>query len=222
MDLHKMGISMNIVNYKIISMELYLHIGYHKTGSSFLQSLFATNRDWFESQGIYYPKGYRDKEAQSGLISPGNGIEFLTAMNNGDFEKAKLMVGQWKREADNRGCNRILISSEGLFHSFANIGFEKIEHVLNSIGFNKIFGLLYVRDPLDHAISLFKHRSKSGSILDFKQWVERKYETIMLSKVFFQSLHLSKIKWTIRRYNKDKEFMIYSCFIEWLKISKPK
>ena len=34
-----------------------LHVGLHKTGTTFLQTVFETNRDVLAEQGIYYPGG---------------------------------------------------------------------------------------------------------------------------------------------------------------------
>lgn len=54
-------------------MKLYLHCGYHKTGSSFLQTLFARNRKLLEDHGFFFPEGNKDEDMLKGNISAGNG-----------------------------------------------------------------------------------------------------------------------------------------------------
>ena len=54
-------------------MNLYLHIGTEKTGSSHLQSLSAINRDLLKKSGIWFPEAEkRDNMLLSGDISAGN------------------------------------------------------------------------------------------------------------------------------------------------------
>src|SRR5690554_6076042 len=101
-------------------MKIYLHIGYHKTGSSFLQMMLSSNRSLLKRSGIHYPSEERDQDAKQRRISPGNGLRLsqaITAQNKKDFLDIMLT---WINEAASNKCKTLLISNEGLFHSMSS------------------------------------------------------------------------------------------------------
>ena len=53
--------------------KLIIHIGHGKTGSSYLQSVFALNKDMLKKEGFDYPDHKDSKVAEIGYISAGNG-----------------------------------------------------------------------------------------------------------------------------------------------------
>ena len=206
-------------------MKIFFHIGYHKTGSSFLQMMFSLNREYLSKNNFYYPLSVTDADSKSGKISPGNGLELALALrkNENDFSSALKIIENWIREAERNKCDNLIISSEGLFHSFSQIKyrsfFEKINAEFDLDG-EKI--LLFLRDPLDHIFSLYKHRGKRGTIPDFKNWVENEYETLQLTKQFFEGMMLDpKISFSFRKYKNDSQFLSDAVFRDWLKISTP-
>lgn len=54
---------------------LYLHAGAPKTGTSYLQVLFAKYAEKLAACGIIYPRGHMFNEAKAGKITSGNGVE---------------------------------------------------------------------------------------------------------------------------------------------------
>ena len=71
-----------------------IHVGHGKTGSSFLQSVFAMNYQKMKEVGICYPEHTSNKIAIEGKITNGNGI-FLGRMDliyhtNGHFFRRVL------------------------------------------------------------------------------------------------------------------------------------
>lgn len=54
---------------------LILHIGAPKTGTSYLQVLFARYADELRQNGVHYPSGFMFEDAKSGKITSGNGVE---------------------------------------------------------------------------------------------------------------------------------------------------
>jgi hypothetical protein len=57
---------------------LYLHIGIHKTGTSYLQSCFHLSKDRLRAHGIDYPFSEVNpdtlSEGRGGLLIPGNAV----------------------------------------------------------------------------------------------------------------------------------------------------
>lgn len=66
---------------------IVLHVGLHKTGTTFLQTVFETNRDALAEQGIYYPGG------------PGEPAQRMAAWDlrgrRSPGSKDQRQVGQW-------------------------------------------------------------------------------------------------------------------------------
>src|SRR5690554_5644080 len=203
-------------------MKIYLHIGYHKTGSSFLQMMLSQNRKFLLKNKIHYPKAERDKDAKQGRISPGNGLRLSKAISANNKDEFIDIMSFWVKEAKTNNCDSLLISNEGLFHSMASNHyldlFEKLkkEHKITEIN-----GLVYFRDSFDHILSLYKHRGKRGTIPSFKDWVENSYETLDLTERFIDKTKSDCISWTFRKYKSDSEFMTKSLFSDWLGIESP-
>lgn len=54
---------------------LYLHAGAGKTGTSYLQFLFAVHAERLAECGVVYPRGHLFDEAKAGRVTSGNGVE---------------------------------------------------------------------------------------------------------------------------------------------------
>lgn len=56
-----------------MNRKLWVHVGHGKTGSSFIQSVLATNAPLLKEHGILYPVHDSFESAKKGFISTGNG-----------------------------------------------------------------------------------------------------------------------------------------------------
>lgn len=203
-------------------MKLYLHCGYHKTGSSFLQTLFARNRDQLRDNGIRFPVASREYDMAEGNISPGNGPELAKALKDNDEQESSGLMASYVSEADRFGCSGILISSENFFHSFEKqTAVKLLADVAEKNGIDRIHALLYFRDPVSHALSTYKHRAKNGKIQDLSNWLETEYETMGLIERFTEYRTQHSILWTCRKYMSESEHMARSAFTDWLGVKTP-
>lgn len=127
-------------------MNLFLHVGHGKTGSSALQSFLAINRDLLLSYGIDYPKGGAFDNAKKGYISSGN-------IPNPRAVKLTEYIENY-----NGISSTLLFSSEALMSVFREAPGE-----LRSL--NKKYNLiviLYVRNPIDYCFSAYGQSVKRG------------------------------------------------------------
>src|SRR4051794_33456059 len=96
---------------------LFLHAGAPKTGTSFLQVLFARYAEDLELAGIIYPRGHRFDDAKAGKITSGNGVEMakyiLPRLPHDIPDKAAFLERFRSQLANARGKN-VLYSSEYL------------------------------------------------------------------------------------------------------------
>lgn len=202
--------------------KLYLHIGTNKTGSSFLQTLFARNRENLARQGFFFPISQNEKQMLSGRISPGNGQELTNALFADDKVKIKEILSKAYTEAKNQNCDSVLISNEVLIRSFADENALKtLVEISKGIGYSEIKCLGFIRDPVSHALSLYRHRAKNGDHLDLSIWLKTDYETMKIFEQFVINMKKFQIDWVFRRYFNDSDKMAQATFVDWLKIEKP-
>jgi hypothetical protein len=204
-------------------MELFIHFGIYKTGSSFLQTICAHNRESLKSKGIWFPHAEKDEEMLAGKITPGNGKRITTYLLDFNRQKVIGLLSQWVKEAKENGCNNILISDEALIHAFAvskSLGILK--DTADSTGINAVHCLGYFRDPVDHCLSTFKHRAKKGTIFDFEKWVHNDYETPNVLNNFLKNFQTIGFNWTLRKYERNGLIMADFFFKEWLKVPEYK
>ena len=134
---------------------LYLHIGHCKTGSSWIQSSFQLSHDSLKEKGIVYPLGhgiYLDN-SETLLHTAGNAIGMF------ETEAEFIAALSANRLTDNRS---LLLSSEYIFHALwkDNVALElALQH-----GFDRVKVLLFIRDPVGHAVSQWQQLIKSDEL----------------------------------------------------------
>jgi len=205
-------------------MKLLIHFGTYKAGSSYLQYICASKRDYLIANNIYFPESKEDQKMKKGLISKGNADSFVIALKKEDTSKISKTLQQWYNIAESKNCNAVLISSEALVHQLAEQGkLHLIFKGANTIGYTGIKAMGFFRDLADHALSTYKHRAKSGNIPDYKYWVNNIYETpTLLENLTSVIKNNQEIKWTLRKFKKDSTFLKQVFFKDWLEIEVPK
>jgi hypothetical protein len=130
---------------------VYLHIGHGKTGSSFLQSALALSGAALTTNGIAYPIDPRIAEtARKGHITGGN-----LRPTPGALTQAI--------EAGHAGpAGRLLISSEAFFNHMLRHGEALVGEIRAAAPKADLQVLCYLRDPVDHAISVYHQQVKRG------------------------------------------------------------
>ena len=153
-------------------MQLHLHVGHGKTGSSFLQSWWALNRPGlWQVARLLYPVGEADQRARAGAFSMGNGLLLDQALQVSDQprELGRLWADllQQAPELGGEVPMGVLFSAERWArHLPAQL--EALLRVADAGGVEQIQIWLLVRDPLDHAVSVYgqmvKRHGFTGSL----------------------------------------------------------
>ena len=172
---------------------LILHIGHGKTGSSALQSAFAKSVESLARAGITYPEHRRVKEAAAGKITSGN------VSHDSLIATAKSSL---KLPGDT-----ILLSNEGLFHVLlANEGLLPDLAALNA----KVEMVLYIRNPLKHAMSVYGQNIKRGGMtLSVEKFLPR-YAIPSKVAAFMQAAKSAGVDLTVLNYSNHRADLLGS------------
>ncbi|MFT4848926.1 MAG: hypothetical protein ACI83B_001464 [Sediminicola sp.] len=205
-------------------MKLLIHFGIYKAGSSYIQYICANQRDYLIDNNIYFPESKEDTKMKDGVISKGNADGLDSALKKEDDAKVHGILQKWCKTALVRKCNTVLISAEALVHQLAMQNrLDLIMNNANSIGYTEIKAMGFFRDLADHALSTYKHRAKSGAIPNYVDWVSKVYETPKLIENLSHVIAKNKdIQWTLRKFQKDSDFLKQAFFTDWLGLRIPK
>lgn len=140
---------------------LYIHIGFHKTGSTTIQHFCAANADILARHSLIYPKTGRNKDAHFKLTS-------MLKNKPGGNEKH----GGWEdivQEILSQPSKNFLISSES-FHTFDEDNIVAVRELLSGV---EVGVIAYIRDPSALLPSRYAQKAKSGSYVeDFDTFFE--------------------------------------------------
>ena len=136
-------------------MKIFLHIGTEKTGSSYLQTTLARNRQDLLLSGIHYPEaGKRENDMFQGRISPGNAVELTRMLENADYKNVFNFFNELYHRASELKCNAVLLSNENLVRVLSvQSNVDLLFQVAKQIGFKDFKFILFLRNPVDQAIA---------------------------------------------------------------------
>jgi hypothetical protein len=180
--------------------DLYLHIGHAKTGSSYIQSTLARSTLTLEQQGLYYPLYHNIAAAAAGrIVSDGNGKILLEFMQQ---DKCEF-------------CKDILLSSEYIFGYFRQDKFCDEFEAFVKRSFAAVKILLFIRDPVSAACSLYQQRVKNhgytGTVSEFSRTVNRPAD---VDRVLDNIKRLPCVDVTVKNYSANNH--VIRTVEEWL------
>lgn len=151
---------------------LILHGGAPKTGTSFLQVLFAQNAEKMKENGVLYPEGHMFDEAKKGKITSGNGVEIANYIRPHlphRIDDLDSFPERFEAILESAGNLDVLLSSE-----FLNCPYNDRMKNLLSIVDQKGFDIKYVYFVRNIGLSAFssysqqvKRHGESRSFQDF-------------------------------------------------------
>lgn len=143
---------------------LYIHIGFHKTGTSTIQHFLSGNGDLLARHGVIYPRAGRRATAHFNLTAE--------LMGKVSYAERK---GSWTdllAEMAAKPGTDFIISSEG-FHT---LNPEQIKSVRDRLAGVDVTICAYVRDLCESLVSRYSQKVKSGSWTGtFDEFFERLY-----------------------------------------------
>jgi len=127
--------------------------------------------------GTYFPRGGRkEQQMLNGQVSSGNAQNLTNAINARNWEKVKSILQEHVAKAKERKCKIVLLSNELMVLALnSTTVWEQFDAVIVSAGFTHTRFLLILRNPVEQALSLYKHRAKGGTAADIEHWVPKHY-----------------------------------------------
>ncbi|MFO7901565.1 MAG: hypothetical protein R6U98_02800 [Pirellulaceae bacterium] len=205
-------------------MKFSFHIGTEKTGSSYLQSLCALGREELSQSGIWFARGsaYDERCMATGQISAGNGRDLAQRMRVQRWDLVKGQLNTAVDEAQRRGCETVLFSSEWLLSVFAERTLlEPFIALVQELGSEKTRFLLVLRDPVEQFLSLYKHRAKRGMGGDVAAWAQGGYRLPHELAGFRVALRDFYAELVVRKYGRESGALDELFFRQWLNIEAP-
>jgi hypothetical protein len=206
-------------------MKLFLHLGYYKTGSTAIQHSFARNKDYIERYDTCLPIAPRLLDSQvKGHISSGNGRLLRNAIFSGSLDSVADLI---KHDIDaHKACNGFIYSSELLFYALADLNrLTLLKKALKIHEFSQINILLFVREPISHAISWHGELTKLGmttsSITEYMEQYKLPTAMARLVKFMSETNDDLPVRLEFRNYSCLKNRVVDVAW-DWLGIPVPK
>jgi hypothetical protein len=154
--------------------DLILHGGAPKTGTSFLQVLFARYADQMAENGVLYPRGHMFDQAKAGVITSGNGVEmanYIRPWLPHDIPDKNAFIGQFGETLSGAGENHVLYSSEFLMTPPGD-RISAIVDVARRYGY-RIRYVYFIRDIGSALIATYSQEVKrAGEIRSLSEFIE--------------------------------------------------
>jgi hypothetical protein len=149
--------------------KLFLHVGFHKTGTTSLQDALNRNRKELLSQGLVYPKTRKFRAQHEFAWSAGQrgwGWKQFGGSQAGPGPARRMFSLIRSSKQD------VVISSEFL----SELTPDKIQKLLSSIGDKDLRVIFTVRPVAKILPSAFQQEVKNGSKLSYDRWLKRVLE----------------------------------------------
>jgi hypothetical protein len=193
---------------------VYIHIGHGKTGSSWIQSSLRSSRESLASHSLHYANGPDALLTEMNLISSGNGTGLLSS---------EAEFGRRLSECSHtEGCS-VIFSSEFLFKEINDPGvLDFMLPVAKQFGYQDIEILMFIRDPMEYATSLWQQKVKrKGETMEFENNVKTDIMYVQVHERVTNLLEYmdgkENIKLTIRNYNRCKDALLEEV-AQWLRV----
>lgn len=146
-------------------MNIYLHIGQHKTGTSYLQQIFYQNRQLLSQHNIYYPISQIHSFAHHRLA-------WYLDSNIKKPKKDILLDHKFDTDeflSEINGCHQNILLSSEVFELIPDT-----KEVKNFFANHNLFVIIFIRDLVEYLQSFYAECIKHGEFLSASEWIDLK------------------------------------------------
>lgn len=182
---------------------VYLHVGQPKTGTSYVQSVFANNADALRDKGILYPLPK----------DPSHAMDY--GVNSGNMRTHDIIRG-FDRLISRHPNEDFLFSSEFLFRE--EFYDRKLFPFLKERGMN-IKVVMFIRNPMSQFISVYKQAIKrsayTGTIDEFVHATNFDWRDFARTEEYVENCEEQGVNLTVVNFTDRRNYLI-SDILDWL------
>jgi len=162
-----------------VTVDLVLHIGADKTGTTSLQQLLRHNRSVLASRGLLYPRTPgRVRHVGLGLYArPDRALLTSRDWLRGDHPAPAVFRRRLRRrllrEIDRSGASSVILSDEALYRMTAE-SIVRLRGLTDTLA-RSIRVVVYLRRQDEHLVSSYQQAVKVGEALRLEAWAERDF-----------------------------------------------
>ncbi|NEQ97180.1 MAG: hypothetical protein F6K30_10715 [Cyanothece sp. SIO2G6] len=140
--------------------QVYLHIGLHKTGTTYMQKVFTDNREKLRSLGVDYP------ELGAEYLLGHHNLAWSFIPNKPLINGENFSCDRFFEYIESCECSKILISSE----DFDFLQLAQIEKLRQRLAHFEVRIVVYIRQPLNALYSYWQEAVKHGDTTPFNDY----------------------------------------------------
>lgn len=159
-------------------VDVVLHIGSGKTGTSTIQRVLRRNPEALRAAGFLYPRAAgRVRHTKLGLyLRPDDQLVRHPDWITGDFDVEpaafrRRLRRRLDRELEQSGARSVLFSDEGLFTA-GDRTIAGARRLADELG-GAVRLVVYLRRQDDHLVSRYQQVVKTGEIIRLTSWIEK-------------------------------------------------
>lgn len=160
----------------MITRMAYLHIGFHKSGSTTIQRTLAQSRVQLSDSGYFYSVEHLQSRTQHSHLA--------LALRGGNLGQYETAIAAISRDFRNTGHKRLIISGE----EFSTLKPDLIEHFIRSMSevVTDFKVIVYIRNFYKFMLSIIAQYSKAGDTIIYPQTAIDRLKTFNPTAVVHQ------------------------------------
>lgn len=147
-------------------IDYFVHVGTHKTGTTFMQGILSANRDLLRENGVLFPAtGYGGASGFQSVKQ--GGVPGHDSLRNGLIARDRSVIHSLDKEIAGSNCSKVLISSENLCSKLYDAdkapGLKNLAAILAQLPrLRSCTFVVYFRDPVDWLDSYYRECLAAG------------------------------------------------------------
>ena len=197
-------------------MDVWLHVGAGKTGTSAIQAALAQGREQLAEAGLFYPRALNprtDAMAEAGGITSGNGLAlgWMLCPSRRDARYDASATRAWLRRALMEAGGRTILFSSEFMQLPEPAAIPPVLDLLTEHGRRRLRVLHFSRHALDHAVAGYAQILKTAAIRPAGRTLEQHLSTIgvpFLRQLETWAAAVGREAVVARLYDEDRDALV--------------
>ncbi|MEH6404019.1 MAG: hypothetical protein V7750_11640 [Sneathiella sp.] len=204
----------------LTTKQAYIHVGTHKTASTFLQKFLLKNRETLRERGVFLPllkETIERLKKNSGFNDPNYHLPIVRALDLGqDSIEAKETFRDLEHAIKTSSSEVVLLTSEIFEDQLTKQNILILERFFTSLGYETTF-IAYIRNQPEYINSLYTQTIKRfWDNCSFDTYVDRSKDMVVYDycRLFSEILKNKKVSFIARSYDQATKIGIETDFLD--------